>query len=417
VVTLVFLPLRKILKQREYRYLFILLMSTLGAVFVFEPKLGMPRDWDLFSFAGVPLALFGYYFLFNCRSKSISITRIVLLSVMLGCFSLFPRVGNQISEDISVAHFVGLLDLDKIRNRIGRAILIGYYEKLGKDDKVARLHHRWHALIEKETLLTEAVEFIKQNKFEPAVPFLYRFLSLYPQSHEAWQKLGFCYLKLKEYDSSLVCLNISDGINPYNPYTLYYLGLNHYEGKRYREAKVFFLQALGIDSLHVLAWQKLGQCYFAWGKYDSAHMFMAIANGLNPSDVKTLYNIGAAYFEDENYAKAEELFLKVIDIDSLHSDALNGLANVYMQVEDQAKYTAVLLRLATLDDASIKLLQRVAEYYLKLGDYHNATQTYRRALQKGLDSVYIKQLIAKYPELSAQFLLQAPLHDSSESQQ
>jgi tetratricopeptide (TPR) repeat protein len=398
-VVLFFSPLKKMLREREYRYLTILFVSTLGAIFIFDPKLGMPRDWDLFSFAGVPLALISYYLLFNCHTKIISRTTIVVLAVLLGCFSLFPRVGSQMNEEMSSRHFIDLLDLDKVRNRIGRVILVEYYQKLGKGDKVALLYRRWDDLIQRDTLLTTAVDSINQNKFQPAVPLLYDFLDFYPQSHEAWQKLGICYLMMGQYDTALACLNLSDGINPYNPFTQYYIGLVHYERKEYCAAKDHFLEAIDIDGFLVLAWRKLAACYIAWNKPDSARTFTEIAERLNPPDAKSLYDMGAAYFLEGEYNKAEDCFLRVLEKDSLHSEALNGLANVYMQVKDQAKWTAVLLRLATLEDAKLELLKRVAEFYLKVGEYGKAAETYQRALQKGLDSSYVETLIQQHPQL------------------
>ena len=45
----------------------IMLVCCLGAVFVLDPKLGMPRDWDLFSFAGVPFVVLCYCLLFMTK--------------------------------------------------------------------------------------------------------------------------------------------------------------------------------------------------------------------------------------------------------------------------------------------------------------------------------------------------------------
>lgn len=46
----------------------LIAFSCAGTAFVFDPKLGMPRDWDLFSFAGVPLILGLAYLLLNVPS-------------------------------------------------------------------------------------------------------------------------------------------------------------------------------------------------------------------------------------------------------------------------------------------------------------------------------------------------------------
>lgn len=399
VVTVLYMPLREMIRQKEYRYLLILLLSTLGAVFIFDPKLGMPRDWDLFSYAGVPLTILCFHGLLDYGSKAGAGTRIVLLSVLLGLLTLFPRVNSQVNEDISAAHHIGHIELDEVKNRPARVVLFDIFGKSGKSDKVARLHHRWENFLRNEKLFTTAVDYIGQLDYKAAIPLLYQFLRLYPQAHEAWQKLGLCYLKSKQYDSALVCLHISEGMNPYNARTLYYLGVAHYERGQYEYAKALFLKAPKGDSFYLLALGRLGQCYSALGKVDSAQILLQMARSVSPADVKALYEIGVGYFDDGSYDKAEEFFLKVLDKDSLHFDACNALANVYTQIKDPAKYTAVLLRMARLNDASLELLKRVGEYYLKLSDYHNAAQAYQRASAQGLDSTQLTSVLNKYPQL------------------
>jgi len=84
IVLLFFVPLSSLIKKREYRFLIVLFLSTAGAVFIFDPKIGMPRDWDLFSFAGIPAAVLGYYALLNNR-KHIKYVLMLAVVAWAGC--------------------------------------------------------------------------------------------------------------------------------------------------------------------------------------------------------------------------------------------------------------------------------------------------------------------------------------------
>jgi hypothetical protein len=88
MATLLFLnPVRRLLQQRHYVYLCILLLSVLGTVFAFDPKLGMPRDWDLFSFAGIPLTIACYYVVaenrWSTRARPVAVLSILLSLAIL----------------------------------------------------------------------------------------------------------------------------------------------------------------------------------------------------------------------------------------------------------------------------------------------------------------------------------------------
>lgn len=100
-------------KHRWFKFLSIAILSTLGAVFIFDPRLGMPRDWDLFAFAGVPIAVFTFYYLLKQKNKTNQMTTVLI--VVLGMLILIPRVGSQIipEKSLSLVKSYRLLDKDR----------------------------------------------------------------------------------------------------------------------------------------------------------------------------------------------------------------------------------------------------------------------------------------------------------------
>ena len=333
VAMLLFLPVRRMLRRREYRYLLILLVSTLGATFVFDPKLSMPRDWDLFSFCGVPLAIFGYYFLLNTRSKSRRRpgARIGLLSVFLGFLSLFPRAGSQAVEDISVAHVMNYIDLDKARNMPVRAVLFDYYKEFGKQDKTAFLKRQWRGELLEDDMLVKAFSLLEQNQVRPAISLLNQLLGRNPGIATAWGHLGEAYLLLNRYDSALMFLNISEGMNPYNPVVHYNLGFAYYAKTEYEKAKRYYLRALEIDTLLLEPLLGLAYVYTQLDQQDKYIDVLLRVGSRDDAPVQFIQKLGDYYLQKGEYQLAAETYERALQ-KGLDSSYLEKLIEKYPQL-------------------------------------------------------------------------------------
>jgi len=346
---LLFLPMRKILKQRECRYLFILLVSTLGAVFVFDPKVGMPRDWDLFSFCGVPISIFAYYLYLNERQHYQYLVTISTLSFTLGFLALLPRAVAQVLPEVSVSHFKSYCKYDRAKNRTGRAILIDYYKKAGNEEAERLEIQRAYLDFPEKRLADSAAAIVATGKSLEAVPLLRRVLEVNTLYADAWANLGKCQVYMHRYEDAIESLELANGLNPYHPIIL--------------------------------------------------------------------NDLGVAYLSVGNYNRAEEMLQKSHSRSPSQREPLVNLVRLYTLWGRSAQYNEYFIKLSLRSDAPSQFLKGLGDWYLGKKDFTRSAEAFRAALQKGLDSVYVKQLIAKYPELSAQFLLQAPLHDSSESRQ
>jgi tetratricopeptide (TPR) repeat protein len=313
VVTLLFSPVREVFQQREYRYLMILVFSTLGAVFILDPKLGMPRDWDLFSFSGVPLAILSYYLLLNIRSKYRLGSQIVFLAVLLGLLSLFPRVGSQAVENISVTHLMNYIDLDKARSLPVRAVLIGYYRKLGKQDTANQLTQRWSDELIENNMLLKSLDLLKQNQVKPAISQLEQLLKRNPGMATAWARLGEGYLLLGENDSALKFLSFAEGMNPYNPAALFNMGFAYYAKKEYEKAERYFLRASEIDG-HLLE-PLLGLAYVydaQLGQQDKYIDILLRAGSRDDAPVQFIQKLGNYYLQGGQYQLAAETYERAL---------------------------------------------------------------------------------------------------------
>jgi hypothetical protein len=72
---------------------------------------------------------------------------------------------------------------------------------------------------------------------------------------------------------------------------------------------------------------------------------------------------------------------------------------LYAVWEHWEEYYEYFTKLSLRPDASPESLQELGDFHLSRRDFRKAAEAYRVAVQKGLDSMYVKKLIENYPQL------------------
>lgn len=322
-----------VLRKKEYRYLLLLTLSVWGAVFVLDPKLGMPRDWDLFSFVGVPLAVLAYYFLLNNRRAVKPYLTLSLLCVISGLLTLIPRAVSQTQQDIAIAHFRSYMALDRMKSLNARRVLVDYYSARGERAKANEEISRWQ----------------------------------------------------KEHPERF----------------LFGAARDHRTSGRVEEAVKVMRQMLKMNPLYAIGWADLGEYYSRLGMLDSALLCVQIADGLNPHSSPTLANLGLVYMQRNDLDRAEEAWLEAMALDSNLFQPRQGLMRLYQARGDQARYFEYLRDIASRDNAPPPIIRELGDNLLTRGRYRQALSVYRHAIERGLDSTQVRQLIEAHPELKS----------------
>jgi len=257
---------RKALDSVEHRFLLILTLSVLAAVYAFNPGIGMPRNWDLFSIVGVPLALLCYYALLSSRTTGMVPILASSLACFLGLLMLAPRVAAQSAPQVAIAHFKNYLELDKIRNRNARRLLIDYYRQVGD----AATATREQALAEQDfpesTYNKRGKQHLQSGNFDRAEADFRRAVELNPLFYDAYANMASCRIVRGELDSALILLEIADGLNPYNAATISNIGTVYLRQNDLNRALQSFHEALRIDSLNQNAMAGLASGYLKSGQ-------------------------------------------------------------------------------------------------------------------------------------------------------
>ncbi|HWR83763.1 MAG TPA: tetratricopeptide repeat protein [Candidatus Deferrimicrobium sp.] len=237
----------KLFEHKPYRFLLALLAPTLAAAFVFDPKIGMPRDWDLFSFAGVPLSVFFYYHLHrrtdNLRNGLMS----SVLAVSLSLLVLVPRAVSQTISATSIAQFEDYCSLDKSKNKAAGQILVDYYKRIGNRDQADAEMERWLSSYPENRLVDSAMQLILAGRPQEAIPLLNHVIEVNPRYADAWANLGMAFVAMKRYDEAIEFCDIANGLNPYNAAFLCGLGQAHALAGNLEPAERLYKKSLALS--------------------------------------------------------------------------------------------------------------------------------------------------------------------------
>ncbi len=291
---------RGALKTPGFRFLAVLVVSTLAAAFFLDPKLGMPRDWDLFSFPGVPLVTAGIILVLG-RYGAIS-WRPALLVVTLGALSLFPRAFVQHQEDRGIVLARTYCELDPPRSRTAVHVLGQYLLDRGLVSQFADVSDFRDRHYPEEVLRDRADQLMKQGNFNDAVAACRQMIAINPRYFTPWTFLGNMYNAAMRYDSAAAFLEIANGLNPDAPAVLNELGRAYFFSGRRQEAQRVWTRSLEVDSTQYVPVLALARWHKSRGEDSlyTATLARAAANRDSPGTVSLeLANDRATAGDDE----------------------------------------------------------------------------------------------------------------------
>ena len=237
-----------------------LLIGSLGALLIlllFDPKLGMPRDWDMFAFAGVPLATLLYWSLLHDPPPDRFSAKVAVSCVVVSLMVLVPRVITQSSPElgVSLADSYHLLDVKK--NRVGRTLVVTYFDELGNKAEVERRKEINEKLAPYEEMHKQATDLMNSGSMQEALEMYRRVVEIDPSYSASWSNMGSCFRALGQLDSALSYLEIADGINPYNSMVYNNLGAIYDARGDASKSEQYWRDAIVLDSTNLVACRNL----------------------------------------------------------------------------------------------------------------------------------------------------------------
>ncbi len=313
---MIFLLFKKIsirsFKKNEYRFLLLLSVSTILAVFIFDPKLGMPRDWDLFSFSGVPFMIIFLVLYLQELRPSLSRT-IIILSISLNLFLFIPKVYCQRNSSAAIEQIEIFFSLDKTKSRPGYNILTNYYNDQNNFKKAQETQKKLENKYPEVQMNYNATIFFDENKYNKAISIYENIISINPMYADAYNNLGDCFLSLNKFDTAIALFNISLGLNPHREIFYYNLGYAYYFKNDFINAENAWLKSIYYDKTQFEPVVNIAQLYKKMGDNIKYLEYLKKAAEFEQAPHNVLVELGNLYLKKGDLQNACLYYKKAIE--------------------------------------------------------------------------------------------------------
>lgn len=231
----------------ERTFLAIIAVSGLAIAFVIDPKLGMPRDWDLFGFAGFLLALALFRPLCAALDGDRGWLRPTLLAVVLGVIALVPRVTATRSESLAINRIESYMKLDPLRHRATYRVLWDYYASTNQGAKARETAARLEEEYPERDIVLQAVRLGVAGRTNDAFILLRKALRLAPNWPDVYFNIGYAFLQVDQVDSAMTYLKLADALNPNNADTYNAMGIAWLKRADQNRAREYFERAVALN--------------------------------------------------------------------------------------------------------------------------------------------------------------------------
>ncbi len=247
----------KVRTGRRLTFLFIAFLGALLFILIINPRLGAPRDWDLFAWVGIPIVLLALFHL----KKGKNYRAVLVPASVVSLWLFWPWIGVNASEDFSVKRFTTILDNETKLVAYGYENLADFYLHRGQIDK--------HQEVCKKALMKEPMHarmlqryaraLYLDGKLDSAAEYLMRAVQVDSMKPDYWHDLGLMLFWLKQHEQALFALQRSLALDSHNPGLLYDLGTLYLKLTQWENADSAFFLARKFG--HDEAW-----LYFFWGE-------------------------------------------------------------------------------------------------------------------------------------------------------
>jgi tetratricopeptide (TPR) repeat protein len=280
--------------------------------FIFNPGLGMPRDWDLFAFAGVPLAFFAFYMLLR---GPLSRDRIVVagLAITLGLLVLGPRVGTQVIPEKSITLIEDYAELDPQRSLGTWYWLTEYFLDKGDEERADYYRNKRKEAAPYVQRNETVKELFARGENTRAIVILRDVIKENPRFSAAWTSLGAAMYLQGRYDSALAYLRISDALMPFNSTTYQNLAATYLALGKTKRAEEYYAEAIELDSTNFTARGELLRLFAQQGRHSEYRELLQNTVRMKNAPAEFVVALAKYYLGTGSYTEASSLLSRAVE--------------------------------------------------------------------------------------------------------
>jgi tetratricopeptide (TPR) repeat protein len=266
-------------KDKAAQFLLIVSLCTLAYAFLADPKLGYPRDWDLFTFTALGYTFLGLHlFLRHWRETETRNLRYVALSLLLtSLISTVPWIYVNATEAASVARFERLLSLDRERSAHGHETLAMYYNQRGQwQEELEQWKKAAAAERNARYINNVAAVYHRQQRYDLALKELDKSLAVDPAFDRTHFDRGDVLARMGRYEEALEEFRQAIKLRPDR--MQYYNNLAGHLTKLGRdpEALEVLQQGMRVNPDHSPLYRDLGYIHFNLGDFVLAEEYLKL---------------------------------------------------------------------------------------------------------------------------------------------
>ncbi|MBN1127650.1 MAG: tetratricopeptide repeat protein [Chitinispirillaceae bacterium] len=209
--------IRRLYGDRFALFLSCAAICTLGFTFIFNPEVGMSRDWDLMSFPAVVVAVWAAYLAAALRGENAAIQRMVTLCAALLVLHTVPWIFLNASRERSLARFEYLVRSGSVRNPHYAHEELAIYFRERNEHTRAIAHYEKALRIKPDNerfMLSLAYLHSRKKEYARAIEYCEKAIALKPDYAPAYLNLAAAYTDAGRHDNAIALLTRVISFNP-----------------------------------------------------------------------------------------------------------------------------------------------------------------------------------------------------------
>ncbi len=303
---------KRLWRDATIKFLLVATASTALTVVIFDPKLGMARDWDLFAFAGVPLNLLLWTIALSPKEQNRNRYFAVILAIFLGVFFLSARVAIKKNDRVAIKRVYSFIPLDPVRNNKNEFVVSRYYFDTGDSAQGYKVDSVWERGNRDIILAAYGRALRDSGRVNEAIAAFRQAIAYNPFERLAYNELGHTFGNLGQLDSAEYYLRVAQGLRPDDPDILSNLGwIASLRGDK-KTAERLWLKSMDLDS-HLLAPQMLLlRQYKHDGELVKYQKLLPLVAENNNAPSEVLVEASIFYYREEDFADARRLWARAM---------------------------------------------------------------------------------------------------------